>query len=142
MYLAIANLLSLFIIGLYIYNRTKDKIFIWVFIYTLINIIGVIIYKVTSPDVPFYNAICNCVENYLALFELCCLLAFFIFFAAPILVLIPLIYFELEKRKMSSDGDFKKTIGFIVKPNKTNCILWGMIITVNLIALFLDYSFR
>ncbi len=121
MYFKFVKMLSMLLIIIYLYKKTKDRIFLWVLIFALLLVSSTTLFRIYFPDIQLGSPT---VEYTILLIGI----------GVAFIILVILIGIEAEKRR----ADIEKNIRSIIQLSKDNIIFWTTIILMNIIAFLLD----
>jgi hypothetical protein len=125
MYSTYTELLSLLLIIIYLYAKTRDRISLLITGYIFFLLTSGIVFRFLFPDVPFFSPTLEYT-------------VFLIWVGIPFLVVLALIFYEVEKKRTQSTGEKSENISFIFEFSRDNIIFWTIIILMNLIAFLLE----
>jgi uncharacterized membrane protein len=123
-YSNIAELLSVIAAIVYYYNKTKDKVVLWILSYISFCAICTILFRKLFPNIPFVSPTLEYM-SYLAIVGI------------PFLVIVVVIGVEIEKQRTKAPEEYNKNRAAIFTPTRNNIIFWTVFVLINLVAFIL-----
>ncbi len=125
MLLRYIQIISIIMIIVFFYKKTKEKMFLWILSYALFLGVCLELFRTVFPKIVLGSAT---LEYGM----------FLLVVGVPFLVLVVVIGVQIEKRSKNRVENGALNIASVFSMQKDNIVFWGTIIIINLVVLLFD----